>query len=92
MSFSYELSVAHNGYPNLTVWDRLRDGRPAGFRVDADKGCVFYDPNEERTPVIDPETGEELPMGIYYARVRYLPRNYDWSRFGLVAVREEEAT
>lgn len=90
MSITYELSVDHNVYPHLTVWDRLQGGRHAGFRVNAEQGFVFYDSSEEREPVIDPMTGEKLPVEIYYARVRYLPRNYDWSKFALCAVREEE--
>ena len=89
---TYELSVDHNGYPNLTVWDRLQDGEAAGFRVTADEGFVFYDPAEIPEPQLDPMTGETVPGEIYYARVRYLPRSYDWSKFSLVAVREEEAT
>lgn len=92
MSYTYELSVAHNGYEHLTVWDRLQDGTPAGWRINAEEGFVFCDPAEIPVPTTDPMTGEELPGEIYYARVRYLPRSYDWSKFSLVAVREEEAT
>lgn len=89
MSVTYELSVDHNVYPHLTVWDRLQDRQPAGFRVNAEDGFVFYDPKEEQESKIYPETGEELPMDIYYARVRYLPRNFDWSRFNLRVVKKE---
>ena len=86
MSVAYELSVSNSGYPHLTVWDRLQDGRPAGFRVNADEGFVFYDPAEIPETQIDPMTGEMIPGEVYYARVRYLPRNYDWSKFGLRTV------
>lgn len=89
---TYEMSVDHNGYPDLTVWDRLQDGRPAGFRVTADEGFVFYDPTEEVPPALDPVTGEEIPGEIYYARVRYLPRNYDWSKFALEAVPDDSVS
>ena len=88
MKFSYELSIEHNGFEGLTVWDRMGDGQPAGWRVNADDGFVMYDPTEEVPSTIDPATGEETPGEIYYSRVRYLPRNYDWSKFGLVAVEE----
>lgn len=88
MKYTYELSVAHNGYKHLTVWDRLQDGAPAGWRVNADEGYLMYDPTEEVPAAIDPVTGEEMPGEVYYSKVRYLPRNYDWSRFALVAVRE----
>lgn len=92
MNITYELSVEHSGYEHLNVWDRLQEGEPAGWKVTADEGFVFYDPAEKTEPAFDPMTGEEHPGEIYYSKVRYLPRNYDWSRFGLVAVREEEAT
>lgn len=85
----YEVSVEHNGYPNLTVWDRLQDGKPAGFRVSADKGFVFYDATQISGSQINPMIGEMSLGEIYYSRLRYLPRNYDWSKFGLVAVEQE---
>ena len=90
MSYTYELSVEHNGYEHLTVWDRLRDGKNAGWRVNAEEGFLFYDPTEERPVTVDPVTGEVQQAEVYYARVRYLPRNYDWSKFGLVAVVKKE--
>ena len=92
MNVTYELSVDHNGYEHLTVWDRLRDGESAGWRVNADEGFVMYDPTEEVPSAIDPVTGEETAGVIYYSRVRYLPRNYDWSKFDLAAVAERAET
>ena len=85
---TYELSVDHNGYPDLTVWDRMQDGKPAGFRVNANEGFVFYDPTEEVPATFDPVTGEEMPGEVYYSRLRYLHRNYDWNNFSLTAVAE----
>lgn len=89
---TYELSVDHNGYPNLTVWDRLQDGKSAGWKVTANEGFVFYDPAETPEFQIDPMTGQMIPGEAYYSRLRYLHRNYDWGRFNLIAVREEETT
>jgi len=88
MSFSYELSVDHNGYENLTVWDTPQDGEAAGWKVTANDGFVFYDPAEVPEAQADPMTGETVPGEVYYARVRYLPRNYDWNNFSLTAVAE----
>lgn len=88
MTFSYQLSTEHNTHENLIVWDRLQNGSPAGWRVNAADGYVFYDPTETYEPQIDPMTGEETPAEIYYAKVRYLPRNYNWDNFALVAVEE----
>ena len=89
MSYTYELSVEYNVYEHLTVWDRLRDGESAGWRVNADEGFVMYDPTEEVPVILDPATGEEVPGEVYYSRIRYLPRNYDWRKFALATVPSE---
>ena len=82
----YIVSEEHNSYPHLTVYDRMNGETPNGWRVNADDGYVMYDPTEEVPSTIDPMTGEEMPGEVYYSRVRYLPRSYDWSKFSLVAV------
>lgn len=61
-------------------------GEPAGSRVVANEGYVFYD-SEAHNTITNIETMEEIPI-IYYYRVRYFPRSYDWSDFSLVAVEE----
>ena len=81
----YIVSEENNEYENLTVYDRMNGDIPNGWRVNADEGCVMYDPTENVPTTIDPVTGEEIPGEVYYSRVRYLPRNYDWSRFALLA-------
>lgn len=82
--YTYVASEEHNIYPNLTVYDRLADGSPAGWRVNANDGYVYYDANANDTE-LDPETMEEIPVTYYYTQ-RLLPRTYNWANFALVAV------
>lgn len=82
--WTYEVSEEHNNYPNLTVYDRLKDGEAAGWRVNANEGYVFYNSNANNTE-IDPETMEEIPVTYYYT-VSLLPRTYNWANFDFVAV------
>ena len=83
-TYTYEISVEHNIYPNLTVYDRFRDGLLYGWRVNSNEGYVFYDENAEDM-TIDPETMMEVPITYYYT-VRYCPPTYNWANFALVAV------
>ena len=83
-TYTYVESTEHNIYPNLTVYDRLRDGSPAGWRVNANDGYVFYDENAEDV-TIDPETMMEVPITYYYT-TRLYPPTYNWANFALVAV------
>lgn len=83
-TYTFEVSTEHNIYPNITVYDRFRDGVLNGWRVNANEGYVFYDENAEDT-ILDPETMEEVPITYYYT-IRYLNPNYNWANFALVAV------
>lgn len=84
----YEISTEHNKYENMTVYNRMNGDTPNGWRVNADNGFVMYDPTEEVSITIDPVTGEEISSEVYYSCIRYLPRNYDWNKFTLIAVPE----
>lgn len=80
---TYQLSIEHNNYPNLTVYDTLADGVLAGWRVDANEGYAFYDTNDE-TFELDKD-GNETPIN-YCSTVCYFPKILDWDTFGLIAV------
>lgn len=84
MAFTYALSEEHNIYPNITVEDRFWDGEPAGWRVTANEGYVFYDQNANDFE-LDPETNKEVPVTYYYV-IRLFPSRYNWANFALVAV------
>lgn len=86
----YVISAEHNVHENLTIYDRMNGDTPNGWRINANEGYVMYDPAEERPIAVDPMTGEERQVEIYYFRTRYLPRNYNWSNFTLIAVPEAD--
>ena len=97
--YTYEIASEFN-FPNITVYNRFRDGELTGWRINANEGYVFYDPNEEFfEPQLDPETG--LPMEDengdfieiqvnHYFRVSYLPLRYNFDNFPYIAVLESE--
>ena len=82
--YTYEVSAEHNIYPNITIYDRLKDGEPYGWRFNTDEGYVMYDTTANNTEY-DPETGEEIPVTYYYT-VYMASRYYNWNNFHWVAV------
>lgn len=82
--YTYKISAEHNTYPGLSVCERLKDGQSVGWRVTANDGYVFYDKNSTMTEM-DPETNVEHSV-IHYFRTCYLPLNFKWDSFSLVAV------
>lgn len=84
MGFDYEISVEHNIYPNLTVYDKYYNGEFAGWEVRSNEGYVFYNANANNT-TFDPDTMEEIPVTYYYTLMS-LTKYYNWANFALVAV------
>ena len=83
-NYEYRTSNEHNIYPNLTVYDRLVDGAPNGWKVTANEGYVFYDENSNDVE-LDPETMKEVLVTYYYV-IKMLNPRYNWNNFALVAV------
>ena len=81
--YTFEISAEHNNYPNLTVYDRFRDGSPLGWKVEANPGYVFYDTTENNTEL--DENGNEVPVTYYYT-LMYISPYFNWANFSLVAV------
>ena len=82
--YTYEVSTEHNVYPNITVYDRFRDGVQSGWRFNTNEGYVMYDTTANNTE-LDPETMEEIPVTYYYTQY-YANPNYNWNNFHWVAV------
>lgn len=88
-------------YPNIDIYNRLRDGELDCYVARAQDGYVFYDANaNDKEPQIDPETGDfvydeetglpiEVPVTYYYT-IRIFPKNYNMANFSLVAVLKED--
>jgi hypothetical protein len=82
--YAYEISAEHNIYPNITVYDRFKDGVLNGWKVNTNEGYVMYR-TTDNTVELDPITGEERPVTYYYTESR-LPLTYNWNNFAWVAV------
>ena len=82
--YTYNISTEHNIYPNITVYDRFKDGVLNGWKVVVNEGYVMYCSTDNYTE-IDPETGHEIPV-IYYYTQSGLPLTYNWNNFAWVAV------
>ena len=87
MVIKYRVSTPHNIYPNLTIYEKYYEDAPEtiiGFRLNANEGYVFYDPNDIYTNT-NPETFEETTE-FHYFSVMYFPKNYNFARFPYIAV------
>lgn len=81
--YTFEISLEHNIYPNLTVYDRFRDGVHIGWKIEPNDSYVFFDTSEDSKEI--DENGKETPVN-YYFTVIYLPTSFDWHNFSLLAV------
>jgi hypothetical protein len=75
-------------FPNISVCKRLLDGNICAYIVRADEGFVFYD--KAANHVETHEDGTEHPV-VYYYTIRMLPKNFDFSKFSLVAMPRKKA-
>lgn len=86
-------------FPNINIYQRLKDGVLSGYKALAQEGYVFYDTNANDTELLrDPETGDfvyddegnlvEAPVTYYYT-IRIFPKTYNMNNFSLVAVSRE---
>lgn len=84
MKITYQISTEHNIYPNMTVYDRIKDGVSAGWKIEPNKGYKLYNKNNE-SKVIDPITLEEKTEITYLSSVM-LPSRFNWVNFDYEAV------
>ena len=75
-------------FPNLSVYNRYKDGVLCAYRVYPDDGYVMYDSSKHDT-VLNPDTMEEEPV-TYYCTMAGLPLNYNFNNFPWVAVLRSE--
>ncbi len=84
MNITYQESLIYNTYPNMTVYDRYKDGVFAGWKVVPKAGYKLYDKSKD-SKVIDPITLEEITEITYLVSVT-LPRTYNWINFAYESV------
>jgi hypothetical protein len=85
--YTEELNTSVN-FPNISIYNRLRDGVLAGYKALPNEGYVMYDRNANDTE-FNPETGEEMPV-TYYRTIALLPLNANFDNFPYVAVLRSE--
>lgn len=81
--YTEELNTNYN-FPNINVYNRLRDGELTGYEARTVDGYVMYDPTaNDMEP--DPNTGDLVPVTYYYTLVGF-PKTYNFANFSWVAV------
>lgn len=86
-TYVYVESTEHNGYLNITVYDRLKDGVLSGWRVTPNEGYVIYDANDIS---YDFDENDNLIEVTHYYTQANLPLTYNWDNFSWVAVLRSE--
>ena len=83
--YTEELATDFN-FPHINIYRRYADGEFWGYKVLAEEGYVFYDPNANDTELSpDPNNPVEIPVTYYYT-IRLLTRTFNMDNFSLVAV------
>ena len=85
-NYTYEIATDIT-IPNITVYNRFRDGELTGYRVNANDGYVLLDTSREYNTIIDEVTGEYADPPQYF-RVVYCTLRTDFNNFHWVAVEE----
>lgn len=79
-------------FPNIDIYNILKDGVLNGYKVKPQDGYVMYDTTDEHTDfVFDEEQGMyvEVPV-IHYFTEAILPLNFNFNNFSWVAVLRSE--
>lgn len=76
-------------FPNIDIYNILKDGELNGYKAIPHTGYVMYSPSSDVFTNIDPMTGEEVTE-TYYCRLVGLPLNYNFDNFDYIAVLESD--
>lgn len=87
-------------FPNINIYNKLRDGEHRSYSVYPAEGYVIYDTtaedyeiqvDENGNPMTDPETGLPIEVPVtWYSTFVGLPLNYNFDNFPYVAVLRSE--
>ena len=75
-------------FPNIDIFNILKDGVKTRFEAVPHEGYVMYDVNANDTE-INPDTMEEVPVTYYYT-LRGFTKTYNFNNFSWVAVLRSE--
>ena len=93
--YTRELNTNYN-FPNIDIFNVLKDGMQTRYEAVPYEGYVMYDTNDNNVELkLDPETGEmvfdeegnpiEVPV-TYYFTLAGFPLTYNFNNFSWVAV------
>lgn len=85
--YTRELNTNFN-YPNINIFNILKDGELNGYEARPYDGYVMYDSTANDTE-INPDTMEEIPVTYYYTLAGF-PKTYNFNNFSWVAVPRSE--
>lgn len=86
-TYTNELNTSYN-YPNIDIYNILKDGVLNGYEARTHEGYVMYNSTANDTEP-DFENGGEKSVTYYYRRVGF-PLRYNFDNFPWVAVPENE--
>lgn len=86
-TYTEELNTVYS-FPNLTLYNKLKDGEHYAYKLVPNEGYVMYRTDANETEY-DPDTGEEIPVTYYYT-IASLPLRYNFANFPWVAVLRSE--
>ena len=82
-----ELNSNYN-FPNISIYNHLKDGVLMGYNAYPQEGYVMYDTNDNNLEP-DSTTGELVPVTYYYTTAGFF-LNYNFDNFSWVAIPRNE--
>lgn len=76
-------------FPNINIFNVLKDGVQTRYEVIPYEGYVMYDSNDNTTEPDPNDPLNEIPVTYYYT-LAGLPLNYNFNNFSWVAVLRSE--
>ena len=81
--YTEELNTNFN-FPNIDIYNKLRNGELYGYYARPQEGYVIYDTTDDIYD-IDPETDALIPVTHYFTLASF-PLNFNFNNFTWVAV------
>lgn len=79
-----ELNANYN-FPNINIYNHLKDGVLMGYNAYPQEGYVMYDTSDNPQMDYNPETGEHFEVTHYFTMAGF-PLNFNFDNFSWVAV------
>ena len=86
MNSYIEIPSLDYNFPNITVYQKLKDGIQYAWKITTHEGYVMYDTTADDKDY--DEEGNAFPITYYYT-VAHCPLDYDFTNFSWVALSKE---